>query len=428
MFKKISSILIAAVLILGFSFSAFSDDLERKERNELYKQLELFSDTLSLINQDYVDEPKTRDLIYGAMRGMLASLDPYSEFLDPERYKELKTDTEGKFGGLGIEITIKDGLLTVITPIEDTPAWKAGLKPEDKIVKIDGEITRNISSDGAVKKLRGKPGSEVVLTVLREGVLKLLEVKIIRDVIKIKDIKYARMLEDQIGYIRLTEFRENTPKDIDLSLSKLKEEGMNSLVLDLRNNPGGLLDIAVKVVDRFIPLDKIIVSIRGRIPSQNMEFKSSNCLKYLDIPLVVMVNQGSASGSEIVAGALQDYKRAVIVGNKSFGKGSVQSVLPLSDGSALKLTTSKYFTPLGRVIHNQGVIPDITVEAGRIDFTAVEPGTEDVFDKIKEKEPKTEKEPPLKETLFDYKKDNQLTRAIDIIRGIRIYQELNKKL
>ena len=191
--------MIIAVLVLSFSFSAFSEDGERKKRNELYKQFELFSDTLSLINGEYVDEPQTKDLIYGAMRGMLSSLDPYSEFLDPERYKELKTDTEGKFGGLGIEITIKDGLLTVITPIEDTPAWKAGLKPDDKIVKIDGEITRNISSDEAVKKLRGKPGSEVILTILREGAPKLLEVKIIRDVIKIKDIKYARMLEDGIG-------------------------------------------------------------------------------------------------------------------------------------------------------------------------------------------------------------------------------------
>ena len=428
MLKKISlKFLIALAAVLSFSFSAFSDTGERNKRNELYKQLELFSDTLSLINGEYVDEPKTKDLIYGAMRGMLSSLDPYSEFLDPERYKELKTDTEGKFGGLGIEITIKDGMLTVITPIEDTPAWKAGLKPEDKIVKIDGEITRNISSDEAVKKLRGKPGSEVVLTILREGAPKLLEVKIIRDVIKIKDIKYARMLEDGIGYIRLTEFGETTPKDIELSLSKLKEEGMSGLVLDLRNNPGGLLDVAVKAVDKFIPADKIIVSIRGRVPLQNMEFKSSNCLKYSDIPLVVLLNQGSASGSEIVAGALQDYKRAVIIGNKSFGKGSVQSVLPLSDGSAVKLTTSKYFTPLGRTIHNQGIIPDITVESGRIDFTALEPGSEDVFDKIKDKDPKAEKEAPIKEALFDYKKDNQLIRAIDIIRGIRIYQELNKK-
>lgn len=423
--KKIFAALLAAAVVLTCSFLAFSDN-ERKKRNELYKQLELFADALNLVEADYVDAPNHQDLIYGALKGMLISLDPYSEFLDPERYNELKVDTEGKFGGLGIEIAIKDGLLTVMTPIEDTPAWQAGLRAGDRIVKIDGELTRNITASEAVKKLRGRPGSEVMLTILREGREKLLEVRIVRDVIRIKDIKYARILEDGIGYIRLVEFREDTPADFDAALLALKKSGMEGLILDLRNNPGGLLDVAVKVADRFIPEGRPVVSTKGRLPSQSMEFKSSSAgAKYLDMPLVVLVNEGSASGSEIVAGALQDYKQAVIVGNKTFGKGSVQSVLPLFDGSALKLTTSKYFTPLGRLIHNQGIAPDISAEAGMLEFVPAETDGESVFAELKATGQREEKEPPLaKEDAFDYKKDNQIIRCIDVLKAIKVYKGL----
>lgn len=419
--KRIAVISIVVVASLGFSFLVFSEN-ERKKRSEVYKQLELFSDALSLVSEEYVDTPQSQDLIYGALKGMLSSLDPYSEFLDPDSRKELETVTEGKFGGLGIEIAVRDELLTVISPIEDTPAWKAGLKPGDRIVKIEGELTKNITVSGAVKKLRGPPGTEVSLTILREGTPKLLEVKLVRDVIKIKAIKNTRILEDNIGYVRLVEFRKDTPTELDSALKQLKASGMDSVILDLRNNPGGLLDVAVKVVDRFIPEGKVVVSTKGRIAASNMEFKSANGAKYLDVPLVVLVNEGSASASEIVAGALQDYKRAVIVGKKTFGKGSVQSVLPLSDGSALKLTTSKYFTPLGRTIHNQGVIPDIVVDAGRLDFVANEPGIETIFEKNKEEIPEAVKEFPPQEAVFDYKKDNQIVSAIDIIRGIKVYK------
>lgn len=419
--KRIAVISIVVVASLGFSFLVFSEN-ERKKRSEVYKQLELFSDALSLVSEEYVDTPQSQDLIYGALKGMLSSLDPYSEFLDPDSRKELETDTEGKFGGLGIEIAVRDELLTVISPIEDTPAWKAGLKPGDRIVKIEGELTKSITVSGAVKKLRGPPGTEVSLTILREGMPKLLEVKLVRDVIKIKAIKNTRILEDNIGYVRLVEFRKDTPAELDSALKQLKESGMDSVILDLRTNPGGLLDVAVKVADRFIPAGKVVVSTKGRIAAQNMEFKSANGAKYLDVPLVVLVNEGSASASEIVAGALQDYKRAVIVGKKTFGKGSVQSVLPLSDGSALKLTTSKYFTPLGRTIHNQGVIPDIVVDAGRLDFVANEPGIETIFEKNKEEIPAAVKEFLPKEAVFDYKKDSQIVSAIDIIKGIKVYK------
>lgn len=424
--KKIVVITLAVILSFSFSYWVFSQN-ERKKKNDLYRQLEIFSDALSLIQEEYVDEPKSQDLIYGALKGMLSSLDPYSEFLDAERFNELKVETEGKFGGIGIEIVLKDNLLTVVTPIEDTPAWKAGVKAGDRIVKINGELTRNIAISDAVKKLRGKPGTEVVLTLFREKHPKLIEAKIVRDTIKIKDIKDARILEDNIGYVRLVEFRENTSRDLDTALAQLNKSGMDSMILDLRNNPGGLLDVAVSVTDKFIPADKVIVSTKGRISMQNMEFKSySRGSKYLDIPLVILVNEGSASGSEIVAGALQDYRRAVIIGNKTFGKGSVQSVLPLSDGSALKLTTSKYFTPLGRLIHNDGINPDIAVEAGKVDIVADDSDeTEDIFDELKEKEVKTEKEESLKEGL-DYKKDNQIIRAVDVIKGIKIYKELSK--
>lgn len=424
--KKIVVITLAVILSFSFSYWVFSQN-ERKKKNDLYRQLEIFSDALSLIQEEYVDEPKSQDLIYGALKGMLSSLDPYSEFLDAERFNELKVETEGKFGGIGIEIVLKDNLLTVVTPIEDTPAWKAGVKAGDRIVKINGELTRNIAISDAVKKLRGKPGTEVVLTLFREKHPKLIEAKIIRDTIKIKDIKDARILEDNIGYVRLVEFRENTSRDLDTALAQLNKSGMDSMILDLRNNPGGLLDVAVSVTDKFIPADKVIVSTKGRISMQNMEFKSySRGSKYLDIPLVILVNEGSASGSEIVAGALQDYRRAVIIGNKTFGKGSVQSVLPLSDGSALKLTTSKYFTPLGRLIHNDGINPDIAVEAGKVDIVADDSDeTEEIFNNLKEKEVKTEKEESLKEGL-DYKKDNQIIRAVDVIKGIKIYKELSK--
>lgn len=414
--KRFVWVVVVAFAVLGLSQAALSQ-AEKKKRQDLYQQVRLFSDALAIIQADYVDEISARDLIYGSLKGMLAALDPHSQFMDPDTYNELKVDTEGKFGGLGIEITIKDGLLTVVTPIEDTPAWKAGVKPNDRIVKIDEELTRDMTLAEAVKKLRGKPGEAVAITILREPEKKLLELKIVRDVIKVKDIKEAKILEDGIAYIRLVEFRENTSQQLDGALDKLRKQGMDALILDLRNNPGGLLDVAAMVSEKFIDKGKIIVSTRGRKASQNLEFLSQQARPLIDLPMVVLINEGSASGSEIVAGCLQDYKRAIILGTKSFGKGSVQTIIPLSDGSALRLTTSKYFTPLGNQIHGKGVVPDIAVEEAKVELAqAVEDaaGPQDIFEQM---EHKTEQDKSR-----DYMSDNQLTHAVDVLKAVKIYK------
>ena len=399
--------------------------LERKQKEDLYRQVELFANALSIIQTDYVDETKPKELIYGALKGMLGSLDPHSQFLDPDTYNELKIDTEGKFGGIGIEITIQDGLLTVLTPIEDTPAWKAGIKANDRIVKINNELTRDFTLTDAVKKLRGKPGEPVNIVILRESEKKLLEFKIVRDIIKIKDIKEACILEDGIAYIRLVEFRENTPHDLDTALANLKKTGMQALILDLRNNPGGLLDVAVKVASKFIPQEKKVVYTKGRKKNQDLEFYAHNEKPILDIPMVVLINSGSASGSEIVAACLQDYKRAVILGKKSFGKGSVQTVIPLGDGSALRLTTAKYFSPLDRQIHGLGINPDIIVE--EIPPGPMQEDEKKKVDKSKEifEELENQQE-PKKEQTFDYKADNQIMQAIGVLKALKIYSKQTK--
>lgn len=420
--KKIFIGFLVIILVFIGSRISFSDD-KKKNNDELYKQVELFSDTMAIIQKEYVDDTKPKDLIYGSLKGMLSSLDPHSQFMDPETYNELKVDTEGKFGGLGIEITIKDGLLTVITPIEDTPAWKAGIKAGDRIIKINDLLTREITIIDAVKKMRGPPGEAVNLTILRDSESKLLDFKITRAIIKIKAIKQARILEDGIGYIRLSEFRENTLQEFNSALSILSKQGMSALIIDLRNNPGGLLDVAVKVSGRFIQPNKMIVYTKGRRKDQNMEFLSEASNGILDLPLVILINGGSASGSEIVAGALQDYKRAIIIGTKSFGKGSVQTVIPLGDGSALRLTTSHYFTPSGKIIHGKGVTPDILVEenkeaGGKAEESKVKKSDE-IFDEIENKQAKDKPSADV----FNYKDDAQLIRALDTLKAVVIYRQ-----
>ena len=400
--KKRSFIfIISFIFSLQITFFGFAQD---KEKVDIYRQLDLFGEALAAIQKKYVEEQSPKDLIYGAISGLLLSLDSYSQFLDPDAYKELLVETEGKFGGLGIEITIKDGFLTIVSPIEDTPAWGAGLKAGDIIVKIDGELTKGITLDQAVKKLRGKPGTKVTLTVLREKDRKFEEVTITRDIIKIQDIKRALILEDDIGYIRLAEFRESTARDLDRALKNLKEKGMKALILDLRNNPGGLLHSATEVSSRFLADDKLIIFTKSR-EGKKIEYKSLPLSqKHLDIPMVVMINKGSASGSEIVAAALRENRRAIILGETSFGKGSVQTVIPLSDGSALRLTTAKYYSPLGNSIHEKGVEPDITVTKEE-----VEEKIEDIFEKMREEKQE-----------FNYKKDYQILRALDLIRGLLV--------
>ena len=364
---------------------------------------------------------------------MLRSLDDYSQFLDPDAYKEVKVETEGEFGGLGIQIAIQDGLLTVIAPIDDTPAFRVGLKANDKIVKIDGEITKDITLMEAVKKLRGKPNTKVTVTIMREGAEKLLDFTITRDIIKIKSIRKAILFEDNIGYVRISEFQERTPQDLEEALDKLEKMGMDMLILDLRNNPGGLLDSAVKVTERFIPAGEVIVSTRGRRDNQSMVFRSGRRTKHRSYPLVVLISKGSASGSEIVAGAIQDYKRGILLGTKTFGKGSVQTVVPLIDGSALRLTTSKYFTPSGRCIHEEGIDPDVEIKFQEQEFKETAP-EETVFEEVEEQdkdiqkkdEPKEKEE--IKTTLQDFMQaqgfyDNQLVSAVDLLKGIKVYKK-----
>jgi len=421
---------LCAVVILGLiiftAYSAVFSATDRKQKDDLFRQVSLFSDTLAIIQTEYVDQTKPRDLIYGALKGMLAALDPYSQFMDPETYNELKVDTEGKFGGLGIEVTIADGLLTIVTPIEDTPAWRAGLKAGDRIVKINNELTRDMTLLDAVKRLRGKPQEVISITVLRESQNKLMDFKITRDIIKIADIKEARVLEGGVGYIRLVEFRENTAQDLDAALKRLNNKKMRALILDLRNNPGGLLEAAVKIAEKFIEKGKLIVAIKGRKGSQDIDFVSRANSPILDLPLIVLINEGSASGSEIVAACFQDYKRAIIVGMKSFGKGSVQTVIPLIDGSALRLTTAKYFSPLGKEIHGKGVIPDIEVEEAKVpplDLKGAEPHNCDKISKqFGQSKGKLPEAAEIKGAL-DYKSDNQLMRALDALKVIKIYKE-----
>jgi carboxyl-terminal processing protease len=423
--KSIIFVFIFTFLVLISARLGFTEN-KKKNSDQLYKQVELLAETLAIIQNDYVEETKTKDLIYGALNGILGSLDPHSQFMDPETFEELKVDTQGKFGGLGIEITIKDSLLTVITPIEDTPAWKAGIKANDHIVKINDELTREMSLTDAVRKMRGKPGEMVNLTVLRDSEKKLLEFKITRGMIKITDIKHVRILEDGIGYIRLTEFRENTFSELNKALSLLSKQGMKALIIDLRNNPGGLLDVAVKVTGKFLEPNKLVVYTKGRKPDKNLEFFSEAKNTNLDLPLIILINEGSASGSEIVAGALQDYKRAIIIGQKSFGKGSVQTVIPLGDGSALRLTTSHYFTPSGKIIQGKGITPDILVQDKEIpdlkDADLEGKKAKEVFDTLQDNQQK-DKPRPAKDT-FDYKADSQLMRAIDTLKAIAIYKQV----
>lgn len=430
MIKK--SFLFGVIFFVCLSLTTLAiSQIERKTKDELYNQIELFSYALTTIQSEYVDEKQPKELIYGSLKGMLSSLDPHSQFLDPEEYKELKTETQGKFGGLGIEISIRDGLLTIITPIEDTPAWKAGLKAMDRIVKIGDALTKDMTLSEAVKKLRGEPGTEVTITILREKEFKLHTFTITREIIKIQDVRDAYILEDGVAYVRLSEFREETAKEFKKELQNLQSGGADSLILDLRNNPGGLLNVAIRVTEVFLPKGEIIVSTRGRRPSQNVVTRSRNMNpEFVHWPMVVLINEGSASGSEILAGALQDNKRAIVLGTKSFGKGSVQSVIPLPDGSGLRLTTSKYFTPSDKSIHGTGITPDIVVEHKLAKLEKEEPKEEDQIEKIFENVEMQEVENPetfrqekekveRKELLLN---DNQIRAAINVLKGIKVYQ------
>jgi carboxyl-terminal processing protease len=330
---------------------------------ERYADLQNFSKVLNLIQQYYVEEVDTKKLIYGAIKGMLHELDPHTNFMAPELFKDFETETSGEFGGLGIEISLKNGVLTIISPIEDAPAWEAGIKAGDKVVAIDGNSTRGLSLVEASQFMRGKKGSKVVLRVAREGEDKLKDITVTRGSVKIKSVKYTNMGEGY-AYVKVTSFIENTSKDLEkvLETHVSKNNGkISGLLMDLRRNPGGLLDQAIKVSDMFLK-EGTIVSTRGRAQAEKEVAVATKKGKYTDVPVVILVNEYTASASEIVSGALQDNKRALIVGERTFGKGSVQSVIKLGDGSGLKLTVARYYTPSGVSIQAEGIHPDINIE------------------------------------------------------------------
>jgi len=361
-----NSVLILSLVLLAAAFSLPAPGGEAEadfnaDTDNIYRQLEIFSTVLELTRKNYVEEVSNQELIYGALKGMLNSLDPYSGFMEPEFYGEIQVETKGEFGGIGIEITMRNGILTVITPIEDTPASRVGVHPGDRIVKIDGEPTEGITLMEAVNLLRGEPGTKVEITVMRPGETKLLDFAITRAVIKIESVKEVKMLSDEIGYIRLVQFQQKSYGDFKAGLERLREQGMRGVILDLRYNPGGLLSAAIDVAEIFLPEDCVVVKTIGRNERVDMEVRTDSDGEFSQLPVVVLINEGSASGSEIVAGALRDNDRAILVGSTSFGKGSVQTILPMPDDSGMRLTTGHYYTASNRIIHEKGIEPDIPV-------------------------------------------------------------------
>lgn len=417
--------LVTAVLAVNALLGArlYFNSADAAQKDSPYPNLRLFSDVIEKVRKDYVEgEDLTyQELVYGALKGMIDKLDPHSEFMDPEKYKELQSDTEGRFGGLGIIISMKDNFVTVVAPVEDTPGFKAGILSGDRIIKIEGKSTENMTLQDAVKTLRGEPDTKVSITILRPSSGQMKDFTLTRAIINVdmvKDIngkKEFPLGENKIGYVRLVQFGEKTSDDLEIALNKLKAEGMQGLILDLRWNPGGLLDQAVEVCQKFLPRGQLVVSTEGRSTNQKFAAKGHGD-EVRNMPMVVLVNLGSASASEIVAGCLQDLHRAIILGEKTFGKGSVQSIIPLEDGSALRLTTAKYYTPSHRVIHEVGIEPNVVV-----------PVTDE-----EERDIILKRTPGGIETLDDKDRDRvrnahdpQLDRATDLLKGILLFTELS---
>lgn len=419
--RVIYSVAITALALnLFFGAQFYSQSAESDPKNDIYRQLRLFSLVLERVRQDYVDggDLSYQDLIYGALRGMLSTLDPHSEFLEPKRYEGLKEDTEGQFGGVGIQVGLRGGFLTVIAPIDDTPASRAGILSGDQIVKINGRNAEGMNQNEAVRQLRGEPGSEVTITVQRPSTGAERDITLKREKIRVDTVRDLNgrgeypLGSDKIGYVRLSQFGESTQKELSGALKTLETKGAQGLVLDLRDNPGGLLDQAAMVCEKFVPARTPIVSTEGRDPGERREYRATSRDKHLELPLVVLVNGGSASASEIVAGCLQDLKRAVIVGEQTFGKGSVQSVIPLMDGSALRLTTAKYYTPSHKVIHEKGITPDIVVPMSAEETQAAFNGRQSGYIETLE--------PEQREAVLNAK-DPQLDRAVDLLKGITLF-------
>jgi carboxyl-terminal processing protease len=394
--------LLAANWLVGARL--YSQEPSGARADDPYPHIALFTRALEQVRENYVDPGRVayKDLVHNALKGMLQALDPHSQFLDAEMYKDMKDDTTGQFGGLGIQIGIRDGALTIIAPMEDTPGFRAGLLAGDRIVEIDGESTDNITLPEAVRKLRGAPGTRVRLRILRQPGDVFVDVEIERANIEVATVKDAQMLEDGIAYVRVTQFSEPTAEALRRELDRLRGEGMRALVVDLRNNPGGLLSAAIDVTQQFLDRNQVIVSTQGRHPQQNKVYRSRSRARYEGFPMVILVNAGTASASEIFAGAMQDHRRAVLIGEKTFGKGSVQSVLPTDDGTAIRLTTAKYYTPSENVIHERGIEPDIVVPMSPEEL----------------RELLNQRAQPGNGKALNISGDAQLLRALDVLKGI----------
>ncbi|HEX2890129.1 S41 family peptidase [Vineibacter terrae] len=441
--------LVAAPAIAWAQDKAPDKDKPKTDKSELYQQLNLFGDVLERIRNDYVEPPKETDLIEAAINGMLASLDPHSSYMNPKQFRDMQVQTRGEFGGLGIEVTMENGLVKVVAPIDDTPAAKAGLQSGDLIVSLDDQPVMGLTLQEAVEKMRGKVDTKIKIGVRRQG-KDPFDVTLTRAIIKIQSVK-ARVEGGDIGYVRITSFTEQTASGLNAALEKFKKDlgpKWKGLVLDLRNNPGGLLDQSIAVSDAFLDKGEI-VSIRARKPEDVQRWNAKPGDLTEGRPIVVLVNGGSASASEIVAGALQDHRRAIILGTRSFGKGSVQTIMPVTGGGAMRLTTALYFTPSGRSIQKEGIKPDIEVEQAKIE--ALKPGDRTREENLRgsianpngrkdgskapdapKPESKPEGTPPEakdappqdpNEPAAQAANDYQLLRAMDLIRGINLFSQ-----
>jgi len=429
--------------------------VDAKEKSDLLGELRIFTDVLSIVQRDYVEEVDSKQLVEGAIKGMLSTLDPHSGYLNPEFYSELQVETSGEFGGLGLEITLKDNLLLVVAPIEGSPAELQGIQPGDAIIKIDGKFTKDLSLVDAVQRMRGPKGTPITISVYRKGSSELINITIVRDVIKVKSVR-GRYLKDSVGFVRMSQFQENTASELKEVLKKLKSQSPNGdlagLILDFRNNPGGLLNQAIVVSDLFLD-EGVIVYTDGRVENQKKKFFASSRATEPNYPIIVLVNGGSASASEIVAGALKDHGRALILGTRTFGKGSVQTILPLDNSGALRLTTALYYTKSGRSIQATGVDPDIVMDVAdpveeqeQVQEKPKEPARhlresdlpgaisnpsgilEEQKDQIEEEKAKLQKAARLRnietadlKELFEA--DAQLARAFDLLKTFNIFQK-----
>jgi len=433
--KIILDVVIIALFLLGILFVKGNSSDVKADTNDIYKNIEIFTEVLRYVERNYVEEQDPKKLIYGAIKGMVQDLDPHSSFMTKDEHQDLLIETKGSFWGVGIEITMKDNIITVVAPIEGTPAYKSGIKAGDRIIKIDDKPTNDMTLLDAVKYIRGPKGTKVKLTISREGIDKPLGFNITRGEIPVRSVRKI-LLAPEIGWVRISNFQGKTDQDLALALDELeKGRKLKGLILDLRNNPGGLLTQAVAVSDIFLD-SGLIVSTRGRNQGQNMEEFAHKNGKKRDYPIVVLVNEGSASASEIVAGALQDNKRALLLGTKTFGKGSVQTILPLSDGSGLRLTTARYYTPSGRSIQASGISPDIVLEyipqaekekkedlhlLREKDLKGHIPNENLQEDEKEEKVEKNNKDERLKLLL---EKDNQVQQALQLLKSWNVISQI----